>query len=119
MKLSNPIRSKSIALLLAAACIFGSPAHAATTTDISDLWWIPSESGWGVQFVQEELTIFATMFVYGPNGQPTSPTCNSSAFSWWKTSLPSVSMRSSWPAEMSMPKSCCCSSSNGSVTCAC
>ena len=41
------------------------------TTDQSDLWWIPSESGWGIQIVQEESTIFATMFVYGPNRQPT------------------------------------------------
>ncbi len=41
------------------------------TTDQSDLWWIPSESGWGIQIVQQESTIFATMFVYGPNKQPT------------------------------------------------
>ena len=41
------------------------------TTDMSDLWWIPSESGWGIQIVQAEATIFATMFVYGANGQPT------------------------------------------------
>jgi len=46
-------------------------AATAKTTDQSDLWWIPTESGWGIQFVQEETTIFATMFVYGPNGQPT------------------------------------------------
>jgi hypothetical protein len=43
----------------------------AKTTDQSDLWWIPTESGWGIQFVQEETTIFATMFVYGPDGKPT------------------------------------------------
>jgi hypothetical protein len=44
---------------------------AAKTTDQSDLWWIPAESGWGIQFVEEETTIFATMFVYGPDGKPT------------------------------------------------
>ena len=43
----------------------------AKTTDESDLWWIPTESGWGIQFVEEENTIFATMFVYGPDGKPT------------------------------------------------
>lgn len=50
---------------------YAPPLAASTTTDQSDLWWIPSESGWGIQFVQEERTIFATMFVYGANGQPT------------------------------------------------
>jgi len=43
----------------------------AKTTDQSDLWWIPTESGWGIQFIQQETTIFATMFVYGPDGKPT------------------------------------------------
>jgi hypothetical protein len=46
-------------------------AATAKTTDQSDLWWIPTESGWGIQFVEEETTIFATMFVYGPDEQPT------------------------------------------------
>jgi hypothetical protein len=46
-------------------------AVADKTTDASDLWWIPTESGWGIQLVQQETTIFATMFVYGPNKQPT------------------------------------------------
>jgi hypothetical protein len=43
----------------------------AKTTDQSDLWWIPEESGWGIQIIQQEMTIFATMFVYGPDGKPT------------------------------------------------
>ena len=59
-----------IALLSAAATIYGPPATS-KTTDMSDLWWIPAESGWGIQFVEEETTIFATMFVYGPDGNPT------------------------------------------------
>lgn len=50
---------------------YAPPVVAHTTTDQSDLWWIPAESGWGIQFVQQETTIFATMFVYGANGQPT------------------------------------------------
>jgi hypothetical protein len=48
------------------------PAQGASySTDQSDLWWIPSESGWGIQFVQRNSTIFATMFVYDPSGAPT------------------------------------------------
>ena len=30
----------------------------------------PSESGWGVNFVQSDNFIFATFFIYGPNNQP-------------------------------------------------
>ncbi len=71
MVLTNPIRAALRALFLAAAFVLGSFAHAATTTDYSDLWWVPAESGWGIQLVQEELTIFATMFVYDSNGQST------------------------------------------------
>ncbi len=71
MKLSNALRAVPMALLLATTCILGTPALASTTTDFSDLWWIPSESGWGIQLIQEELTIFATMFVYGGDSQPT------------------------------------------------
>jgi len=41
------------------------------TTDQSDLWYIPSESGWGMQLVQRDSVIFATLFVYGQNNQPT------------------------------------------------
>jgi len=41
------------------------------STDFSDLWWNASESGWGVNVIQQKGTLFATMFVYGPSGQPT------------------------------------------------
>ncbi len=43
----------------------------ATGTDASDLWWVPSESGWGMQLVQESDTMFATLFIYGADGKPT------------------------------------------------
>jgi hypothetical protein len=47
------------------------PAGAtAFSTDQSDLWWNPAESGWGVQFVQTGSNVFATMYVYGPSGEP-------------------------------------------------
>ncbi len=61
---------KSIAIVLA----FGfATAVGATSfsTDNSDLWWIPTESGWGLQLVQQGSFIFATVFIYGTNGQPT------------------------------------------------
>lgn len=43
----------------------------AFSSDQSDLWWNPNESGWGIQFVQRGPLIFATMFVYAQNGTPT------------------------------------------------
>jgi len=53
-------------------CLVGLDARAtAFTTDQSDLWFVQSESGWGMQLVQRGSTIFATLFVYGQNNQPT------------------------------------------------
>ncbi|MGZ5105564.1 MAG: hypothetical protein ACXWHB_13790 [Usitatibacter sp.] len=54
------------------ACLFTSLASATTvTTDFSDMWWVPSESGWGANMIQQGDTIFVTLFVYAQNGTPT------------------------------------------------
>src|SRR5689334_9292763 len=37
------------------------------STDVSDLWWNPNESGWGMQLVQQGSMVFATLFIYGPD----------------------------------------------------
>ncbi len=37
---------------------------------VTGLWWNPAESGWGVQFTQRGETIFATLYTYGPDGNP-------------------------------------------------
>src|SRR5689334_3607036 len=51
------------------------PASATTySIDYSDLWYAnppESEAGWGVTLTQQNEVIFATMFVYGTNNQPT------------------------------------------------
>jgi len=47
------------------------PLKARATTDVSDIWWNPAESGWGMQLVQNNATVFATLFVYGSDGKPT------------------------------------------------
>ncbi len=55
------------------------------TTDVSDLWWNPSESGWGMQLVQNNNFVFATLFIYGANGAPTWLTAemnNVGGFTW-------------------------------------
>ena len=56
--------------VLAVASLYGPPATS-KTTDTSDAWSTDTESGWGIQFVQQNNTIFATIYVYGPDGQPT------------------------------------------------
>ncbi|HEY2968948.1 MAG TPA: hypothetical protein VGK75_11355 [Casimicrobiaceae bacterium] len=43
----------------------------AAATDYTDIWYLPSESGWGVNLIQAEDVIFVTFFIYGPNNQPT------------------------------------------------
>jgi hypothetical protein len=54
---------------LLAALGFALPASATTySTDFTDLWYNPAESGWGVNLIQQSDTIFATLFVYGQDG---------------------------------------------------
>jgi hypothetical protein len=64
----NPMRRIFIALL---AALFSSLANAVTvTTDYSDMWWVPTESGWGANMIQQGDIIFVTLFVYQSNGSP-------------------------------------------------
>src|SRR4051812_15611783 len=45
---------------------FSLPASAASTgVDFTDLWFNPAESGWGLNLIQQNNVIFATLFVYG------------------------------------------------------
>jgi hypothetical protein len=43
----------------------------AAAVDYTDIWYLPIESGWGVNMVQSDNFIFATFFVYGSGNQPT------------------------------------------------
>jgi hypothetical protein len=53
-----------------ATCIATATQANTVTTDFTDLWWIPSESGWGANIIQQQDIIFATLFVYGQNNAP-------------------------------------------------
>lgn len=45
---------------------FALPAAAASNSvDYTDLWYNPAESGWGLNLIQQNNIIFATLFVYG------------------------------------------------------
>ncbi len=37
--------------------------------NFSDLWWVPEESGWGLNLQQQGDVLFGTWFTYGSNGQ--------------------------------------------------
>lgn len=60
------------AFLLGVLLLFGvGTAAAANGPDVGDLWWIPSEAGWGMQVVQNRDVLFITLFVYDQAGSPT------------------------------------------------
>lgn len=66
MHFLHRIRRALCAMLL--ACALVPVAQAATMTD---LWYNPGEAGWGMNVVEQEGTLFITLFLYGPNGLPT------------------------------------------------
>jgi len=58
---------------------------ATLTSDQSDLWFNPGESGWGIQLVQQGSLIFATMFVYDASKNPvwySALLANANATTW-------------------------------------
>jgi hypothetical protein len=63
------IRYAAAILASLAVCL---PAAATTSgDDYTDQWWAgQQESGWGVNFIQQGSTIFATLFVYGTDNTP-------------------------------------------------
>lgn len=54
-----------LAILLFAA------AGRAAAVDYTDIWFLPAESGWGVNVVQSDSFLFITFFIYGADGKPT------------------------------------------------
>jgi hypothetical protein len=52
--------------------LFFSTLSQATTvsTEYTDMWWVPEESGWGVNIAQQGDTLFVTIFVYDAQGNP-------------------------------------------------
>ena len=62
------MRSLLFALLLGLCPL--AQAMSSFSPDVSDLWWNPAESGWGVNLIQQNNIIFATFFVYGTDCRP-------------------------------------------------
>ena len=56
---------------LLAALAVAQPARATTySTDFTDLWFIPAESGWGLNLIQQNQSMFGTLFVYDTTTAP-------------------------------------------------
>ncbi|HET9651608.1 MAG TPA: hypothetical protein VFP36_05430, partial [Usitatibacter sp.] len=53
-------------IALAAMPVFSTPQ----LNDATDMWLSPGESGWGINFFHQGDTLFAALFVYGPDRQP-------------------------------------------------
>ena len=58
--------SKLVACVLFALSI-GAASNLARATDYADLWWNPTESGWGLQTAQQGNSMFITFYVFGPD----------------------------------------------------
>ena len=43
----------------------------AAATDYTDVWYVASEAGWGIDMIQADDIIFISFFIYGSSGQPT------------------------------------------------
>ena len=65
--MKNLCRALALSLCIAVA---PTVSASATLTNFSDIWWKPSEPGWGVNVAQQADLMFLTFFVYGLNGQP-------------------------------------------------
>jgi hypothetical protein len=51
-------------------CLSGALWATSFSTNYSDLWWNPTESGWGANITQQADTMFVTIFVYSQNAAP-------------------------------------------------
>jgi len=49
-------------------CI-GTTGSRATEANVQDLWWNPSEPGWGVDFAHQGSILFGTLYTYDDNGR--------------------------------------------------
>ena len=46
------------------------PYYPMEATSYTALWWVPEESGWGLNTNHQDNTVFATLFTYAADGQP-------------------------------------------------
>ena len=69
-------RLKSWIAAVSALLVFNVALASTSTTEITDMWWVPAESGWGVNIILQNDIAYLTFFVYDQNHVPiwyTSP----------------------------------------------
>lgn len=94
--MTRTLRFAAAALL--AALGFARTAGATTySTDFTDLWFNPNESGWGLNLIQQNQTMFGTLFVYDTTTAPhwyvvsdLEPTPSGSQTTWQGTLFSTV-----------------------------
>lgn len=63
-------------VVVTVALAFGTAQASTSSSEITDMWWNPGESGWGLNVVLQRDVAFLTFFVYGANGTPAWFTSN-------------------------------------------
>jgi hypothetical protein len=75
------MKAHCIAAAISALLILCGSSGPATAENYSDIWWNPSESGWGVTIADHETNLFAVLYVYRPDGRPVWYTIPGGVFS--------------------------------------
>ena len=58
-------------LVVSVTLAMGTAQASTVSSEITDMWWNPGESGWGLNVILQGDVAFLTFFVYGANGTPT------------------------------------------------
>jgi hypothetical protein len=74
---TNNMNWRNVCAAIVAACLSAGSAFA---SNVTDHWWSPSESGWGLSVTQQDDIAFIAMFVYGSDGKPTWLTASASRY---------------------------------------
>ena len=96
-------------LLALAALLFSAAAHA---ENYSDMWFNPSESGWGVTIADHDTQLFAVWYAYDTDGSPTWFTGPGGTFNANRTFFSGDVYRSTGPYVYHAPNTLlpCCAS---------
>ena len=83
----TPVRQALASPLFAIvlACASQGAAGSTSTSEITDMWWNPAESGWGVNVIMQNNVAFMTFFVYDSSQNPvwyTAELRNQGSFVW-------------------------------------
>jgi hypothetical protein len=84
------------AAVLAVALLAGPAGASSNSSEITDMWWNPSESGWGVNIILQNNVAFMTFFVYDTNQNPVWYTAQLSAQSGGVFAGPLYATKGPW-----------------------